>query len=63
LGRVCLFKRKLIGTILVALFFFGLVFAPFFWPATLVASETIEGTAPLGSRSFFARQQIVIRAF
>ena len=63
MGRVCLFKRKLIGTILVVLCLFGVVFAPFFWPGTLIASEAIEGTAPIGEPFLIARQQIIIRAF
>jgi hypothetical protein len=63
LGRVCFFERKLSGTILVVLCFFALVFPPFFRPATLIASETIEGTAPLGEPFLFARRQIVIRAY
>jgi hypothetical protein len=63
LGRVCLFKRKLNGTILVVLlfFFFRLVFAPVLRPAALVESETIAETAPTGEPFLFARQQIVIR--
>jgi hypothetical protein len=61
LGRVCLFKRKLNGTILVFFFFFRLVFAPVLRPAALVESETIAETAPTGEPFLFARQQIVIR--
>jgi hypothetical protein len=63
LERVCLFKRKQRGTIVVAVHFlpsFG-VFAPVLRAAPLNESETIQRN---GSREpfLFARQQLAIRA-
>jgi len=46
LERVCLFERN--GTIFFVLFFFGLVLAPVFRPATLIDFGTIAETAPTG---------------
>jgi len=62
LGRIFLFERKQLGTILFALFLliFGLVFAPVLRPAALVESETIAETAPIGEPFLFARQQNAI---
>jgi len=46
LGRLCLFERQQLGTILVFVFFDD-VFAPIFRPAALIESDTIAQTAPL----------------
>jgi hypothetical protein len=63
LERVRLFERKQHGTIVVlVLLFFGVVFAPVLRPATLIESETIAETAPIGEPFPFARQQIAILA-
>ena len=59
--RLCLFERNRIGTIVVFLFF-GVVFAPFLRPATLIESDAIAETAPIGEPFLFAWQQIAIRA-
>jgi len=63
LGRFCLVERKRHGTnvALFLLFVLSVVFALVLRPATLIDSETIAETAPIGSRFFFARRQIVIR--
>ena len=60
--RLCPFERNRHGTILVALRFFSVVFAPFLRPATLIESEAIAETAPIAEPFLFARQQIANHA-
>ena len=60
--RVCLFKRKQRGTIVVAVLFLpscGVVFAPVLRPAPLNESETIAETAPKGSRFFLRGSKLL----